>query len=180
MDEYECEVCGRVLEDDEKIIIYSESTYWDGDEKHVFFCCNLHASKYIWAIAEKYGAYNPNPNYFFWSRTVAELEEEIDEYEIEKEEEEQDLENEEEFFDDYDDEDEDEDKEIVCEQCGTVLTGKDKVILVEYGQYEPIYMCSDQCYSLYIFHQSNKLTKANKLAKEIVTVDSTAEEVMEF
>ena len=48
-----------------------------------------------------------------------------------------------------------------------------------YTQYEPIYMCSDKCYSLYIFHQSNKLTKANKLTKEIVTVDSTAEKVME-
>lgn len=171
MDDYECEVCGKHLSGNSKILIYSESPYWDGDENHVFFCCNLHASKYMWAIAKKYGAYNPNPNFSFWLRTVAELEEEIDEYEIEKEEEEQDLENKKEFFDDYDDEDED--KEIVCEQCGTVLTGKDKVILVEYGQYEPIYMCSDKCYSLYIFHQSNKLTK------EIVTVDSTAEEVME-
>lgn len=170
MDDYECEVCGKHLSGDNKIIIYSESPYWDGDEKHVFFCSNLHTSKYMWAIAEKYGTYNPNPNYFFWSRTVAELEEEIDEYEIEQEEQEE--REEEEFLDGYDDYD-DEDEEIVCEQCGTVLTGKDKAILVEYGQYEPIYMCSDKCYSLYIFYQANNLTK------EIVTVDSTAEEVME-
>ena len=174
MDDYECEVCGKHLSGDRKIIIYSESPYWDGDEKHVFFCSNPHASKYMWSIAKKYGAYNPHPNYFFWSRTVAELEEEIDEYEIEQEEQEEQEREEEEFLDGYDDyDDEDEDEEIVCEQCGTVLTGKDKVILVEYGQYEPIYMCSDKCYSLYIFHQANKLTK------EIVTVDSTAEEVME-
>ena len=51
----------------------------------MFFCCNLHASTYIWGIAEKFGNYNPYPNYFLWSRTVAELEEEIDEYEIEQE-----------------------------------------------------------------------------------------------
>lgn len=80
----ECEECGRVLEDAEKVIIYSKSPYWDSDEKHMFFCCDLHASTYIWGIAEKFGNYNPYPNYFFWSRTVAELEEEIDEYEFEQ------------------------------------------------------------------------------------------------
>lgn len=84
MYDYECEVCGKHLSGDHKIIIYSKSPYWDGDEKHVFFCSNLHASKYMWSIAKKYGTYNPHPNYFFWSRTVAELEEEIDEYEIEQ------------------------------------------------------------------------------------------------
>lgn len=84
MDDYECEVCHKHLSGNDKIIIYSKSPYWDSDEKHMFFCCDLHASTYIWGIAEKFGNYNPYPNYFFWSRTVAELEEEIDEYEIEQ------------------------------------------------------------------------------------------------
>ena len=84
MDDYECEVCHKHLSGNDKIIIYSKSPYWDSDEKHMFFCCDLHASTYIWGIAEKFGNYNPYPNYFFWSRTVAELEEEIDEYEIDE------------------------------------------------------------------------------------------------
>lgn len=172
----ECKECGKVLEDDDKVIILSESSYWDGNEDHTFFCCKLHASEYMWAIARRNGVYNPNPGYSFWFRTVEELKNEIIEYEFEQFEQEQDLENEEAFFDDeeeYEEEYDDEDDEIVCEQCGKVLADKDKVILVKYLHYEPICLCSDRCYSLFIFRQTPEI------AKKFVVIDSTADRVVE-
>lgn len=156
--EIECKECGKALEDDDKVIVYSKSPNWNGNEDHTFFCCKLHASEFMWTIARRNGVYNPNPNYSFWFRTVEELKNEIIEYEFEQELEEQDWENEEAFFDDEEEYD-DEDKEIICEQCGKVLTDNEKVLLVQYGNYEPIYLCSDRCYSLFIFRQAPKITK---------------------
>lgn len=36
----ECEECGRVLDDAEKVIIYSKSPNWDDFEDHTFFVAN--------------------------------------------------------------------------------------------------------------------------------------------
>lgn len=36
----ECEECGRVLEDAEKVIIYSKSSVWDDFEDHTFSAAN--------------------------------------------------------------------------------------------------------------------------------------------
>lgn len=76
----ECEVCGKHLSGSDKVIVYGELPYWDGYEYHTFFCCKLHASEYMWAIARRYGSFNLNPNYSFWFKTVAELKNEILEY----------------------------------------------------------------------------------------------------
>ena len=78
----ECEECGRVLEDAEKVIIYSKSSVWDDFEDHTFFCCKLHASDYMWALARQFGYFNPNPSYTFWFKTVSELKNEIVEYKV--------------------------------------------------------------------------------------------------
>lgn len=78
----ECEECGRVLDDAEKVIIYSKSSVWDGSEDHIFFCCKLHASEYMWGLAKLFGAFNPNPSYSFWFKTVAELKNEIVDYKV--------------------------------------------------------------------------------------------------